>query len=57
MLENILITHIAQTTDTRERYLRANPEFCRLLDEGCDLEYLLDWVTEEQLNDRLPIAP
>jgi hypothetical protein len=56
MLTDILITHIAQATDTRERHLRWDPEFCRLLDEGCDLDYLIDWVLEAQYNDQIPMT-
>jgi hypothetical protein len=56
MLENLIFTHVAQATDIRERHLRWNPEFCRLLDEGCDTEHLIDWVLEAQYAGDLPIT-
>ena len=45
-LEDIVIARIADVTDTPEHQLRFNFEFCRLLDEGCDMDYLVDWVME-----------
>ena len=45
-LEDIVIARIADVTDTPEHQLRFNSGFCRLLDAGCDMDYLIDWVME-----------
>jgi hypothetical protein len=45
-LEDITIARVADLTDTPEWQLRTHPEFCRLLDEGADLDHLTDWAME-----------
>ena len=45
-LEDIVIARIAEVTDLAEHQLRFNDEFCRLLDEECDMDYLIDWAME-----------